>query len=149
MGFFWYTIFQITYAMCSTPAFTIFVVIFITNAFIDKCFKKVHQIFVFLYDSCCLSGNDILFFFSKLIIFMVCSQKDSLNFFIQYSLMYTSYLFSTLKLSILQKVNTQREHVHQNFLQNIFQIFFTSIYYFNIDSRYGKIIDDALADFLY
>ena len=62
--------------------------------FCTKMFLQMQQIFIFSYDSCCSFVNRIIFFFSKLIIFMVCFLRDSQNFFKQTSPLYTSCLFS-------------------------------------------------------
>ena len=50
----------------------------------------------FSYDFCCSFVNNFVFFFLNLIIFIVCSLKDSQIFFLQSLPLYTSCLFSML-----------------------------------------------------
>ena len=52
--------------------------------------------FAFSYDSFYFFVNNFIFFFLKLIIFIVCSLKNSQNFFMQSLPLYTSCLFSML-----------------------------------------------------
>ena len=52
--------------------------------------------FVFHYDSCCCFVKNSIFFFLKLIVYIVCSVKESQNFFMESLLLYTLYLFSML-----------------------------------------------------
>ena len=95
-----HTIFQITYAMCSTSIFSCimtmisnFTIFFIFQIFVFKFFLQIQRILAFSYDSCCSFVNNFIFFFLKLIIFIACSLK---NFFIQFLPLYTSCLFSML-----------------------------------------------------
>ena len=59
-------------------------------------FLQIKQIFIFSFDSCCSVVNNLMLFFLKLIISIVCSLKDSQKFFMQSSLLHTSCLFSML-----------------------------------------------------
>ena len=52
--------------------------------------------FVFHYDSCCCFVKNSIFFFLKLIVYIVCSVKESENFFMESLPLYTLYLFSML-----------------------------------------------------
>ena len=63
--------------------------------FVPTFLQQMQQIFVFSKDSPYLFVNGIIFSFSKLIIFIARSLKDSQNFLIRSSPLYTSYLFST------------------------------------------------------
>ena len=79
--------------MCSTSVFTSivtmvpdFAIVFVIGVLLYKlCFWKYTRFFVFSYDSSCSFVSAIIFFFSKLIIFIVHSLKDSQNFFVQSS----------------------------------------------------------------
>ena len=70
--------------MCSTSVFTSiirmvpnFATAFVISVFIFKLFLKMKQIFVFPCNWICLFVHGIIFFFSKLIIFIASSLKDS------------------------------------------------------------------------
>ena len=98
-----HTIFQITYAMCSTSIFSCimtmisnFTIFFIFQIFVFKFFLQIQRILAFSYDSCCSFVNNFIFFFLKLIIFIACSFKASQNLFMQSLPVYTSWLFSML-----------------------------------------------------
>ena len=84
-NFFWNIISQITYSMCNISVFTItmtmlpkFAIVFIISVFLYEVFLQMQCIFVFSYDSCCFFVNGIIYFFSKLIIFIACSLKGAL-----------------------------------------------------------------------
>ena len=99
-----HTIFQITYAMCSTSIFSCimtmisnFTIFFIFQIFVFKFFLQIQRILAFSYDSCCSFVNNFIFFFLKSIIFIACSLKNSHNsrkVYIQSLLLHTSCLFS-------------------------------------------------------
>ena len=57
--------------------------------------QQIYQIFAFSYDSCSVLKN-FIFFFLKLIVFIVHSLKNSQKCFIQSLPLYTSCLFSML-----------------------------------------------------
>ena len=87
--------------MCSTSVLTsIIIIVFnfvIILSLVYLClnfFLKIKQIRVFSYDFCCSFVNGIIFFFSKLIIFIECSLKDSQNLFMQPSPQYLSCSFN-------------------------------------------------------
>ena len=109
------TIYQITYAMCSTSVFTRimamicnFMIYFIISVFIFKLFSPNVAEFEFPYDPSYFSVSGIIFYFSKWIIFIACSIKDFMQ-------------------SIPSKINIQMEYVHLILLQMIFRDVFTSI----------------------
>ena len=77
---------------CIMKMISKFTMFFIFQMFNFKCFL----IFAFSYDSCGTFVNNFIFFFLKLITFIVCSFKNSQNFFIQSLSMCTSCLFSML-----------------------------------------------------
>ena len=85
--------------MCSQSVFTCimrmvnFTIVFIISVFMLKLLLQMQQIFIFSCNSSCSFVKGIIFFFSKLIIFNACSLKDSQNFFIQSSPLYTFRLF--------------------------------------------------------
>ena len=83
--------------MCSTTIFTSillmvfnFAIIFIIGVFMFKRFLQMLRIFLFLFDFCCLFVNCVIFFFSKIIIFIACSLKVHKNV----SSLHTSIFFS-------------------------------------------------------
>lgn len=89
--------------MCCATLFTSimtmvvnYTIIFIIGLFMLKFFFVNAADFLPFYSivSCCLFVKGIIFFFSKLNIFIVYSLKDTQNLFMQYSLFYTSCLFS-------------------------------------------------------
>ena len=67
---------------------------FIINVFIFELALQMLQIFTFSHDSYSLFVNNIISFFSKLIIFIMYSLKDSQKIFMVSSILYTSCLFS-------------------------------------------------------
>ena len=93
------TILHITYAMCSTSIFTCLMTIvsgftkFVFFVYLSSNFLFTNIItdFCFLYDFSFLIFNKFL----KLVIFNVCSLKDSQNFFMKSLPLYLSSLFST------------------------------------------------------
>ena len=104
--------------------------IFILNFFV----LQIQQVLVFSCDSCCSLVNNFIFFFLKLIIFIVCSFKDSQYFFIQSLPLYTLCLYSMLLNDDVLDIENLMEHVrllllwinfqncfyiHQSFLLNI------------------------------
>ena len=58
------------------------------------------QIFALTYDSCCSFDNNFIFFFLILIIFIVCSLKDSQNVFIQSMPIHTCFFSILLNYDI-------------------------------------------------
>ena len=76
--------------MCSTSLFTYirtmifkFLIIFIISLFMFELFLEMYQVLVISYNLCCLFVNGVIFFCSKLIIFVVFFLKDSQKLFIQ------------------------------------------------------------------
>ena len=85
------------------------------------------------------------FFFLKLI-FIVCSPKHSLNFFMQSLPLHTSY---SMRFMILSTLKNLMEYIHLIYCTWIFRVnFHPSI--FNIkDPRSPKIVNGALSDLWY
>ena len=86
--------------MCSTSVFTSimtmilkFMIIFIISVFIFTSFLQMWQFILLKYDLCSSFVNGIVFFFSKLFIFIVSSLNDSEDYFMK-SPLYTSCLSS-------------------------------------------------------
>ena len=126
------------YAICSTsmfpsimamvPSFKIF---FIFSISIFKFFFINTTIFAFWHDFCCLFVDEFISFFKKIIISIMCSLKDSQNFFMQSLPLYKSCLFSMLVNGdigdlmeyvylLLLQINFQDYfYIHQPFLLNI------------------------------
>ena len=101
--------------------------IFILNFFV----LQIQQVLVFSCDFCCSFVNNFIF---KLIIFIVCSFKDSQHFFIQPLPLYTLCLYSMLLNDDVLDIENLMEYVrllllwinfqdcfyiHQSFLLNI------------------------------
>ena len=102
INFFGYTFILVTYPILSTSIFSCIItlipnltIIFIFSMFIVKVLFKYITNFK-AYDFCCYFDNNVIFFFLKLIIFIVCSFKDSQNLFMQSLPLYTSCFFSML-----------------------------------------------------
>ena len=103
-NFFRFTIFQITYAMCSTSLF-LYITTMISNVRIFFYLSNIYfKIFLYKYNrvlnfhmipAAILSLTSFLSFL-KFILFTTCSLKDWETFFIQSLPLYTSCLFSTI-----------------------------------------------------
>ena len=120
--------------MCSTTIFTSillmvfnFAIIFIIGVFMFKRFLQMLRIFLFLFDFCCLFVNCVIFFFSKIIIFIACSLKVHKNV----SSLHTSIFFSIPSNVHSLTLNTHREDVQLLLLGMIFRIASAPIYYVN------------------
>ena len=81
--------------------------IFILNFFV----LQIQQVLVFSCDSCCSFVNNFIFSFLKLIIFIVCSFKDSQHFFIQPLPLYTLCLYSMLLNDDVLDIENLMEYV--------------------------------------
>ena len=81
--------------------------IFILNFFV----LQIQQVLVFSCDSCYSFVNNFIFSFLKLIIFIVCSFKDSQHFFIQPLPLYTLCLYSMLLNDDVLDIENLMEYV--------------------------------------
>ena len=80
--------------MCSTSVFAQSIYLEYILVYLNSSnFMQMQQIVVFSYDSCCLFVKFIIFFISKLFIFIAWSLKDSQTFLMQSSPLFTSCLF--------------------------------------------------------
>ena len=107
-----YNLFTITYAMCSISIFTsIMKIIYHFTAFsifsifiVILFFANLTDICIFMISAVHLLITLFFFFFLKLIVFIVCSPKNSLNFFMQSLPLYTSYSMLLMILSTLKNL---------------------------------------------
>ena len=115
--------------MCVTFVFTSimrmvfnFTIIFIISAFmLELSSANVTDFCIFKFFS---FANGIIYFFSKLIIFIACFLKGLQNFSIQYSHRYTSCLFFMPPNFEILELNTRKEYVHLLLMWIIFQNYF-------------------------
>ena len=150
-----YNLFTITYAMCSISIFTsIMKIIYHFTAFsifsifiVILFFANLTDICIFMISAVHLLITLFFFFFLKLIVFIVCSPKNSLNFFMQSLPLYTSY---SVLLMILSTLKNLMEYIFTYFYCRwIFRVnFHPSI--FNVkDSRSAKLVNGALTGLWY
>ena len=126
--------------MCSTSVFSCimamvsnFTTIFIRRMFTTKQFLQMWQFVWLRYESYYLLINDIIFFFSKLIIFIACFLKDSQNLFVWSLTLYTSCLFSIQSNVHIVGIVISTRNMFTYFCCGWFLRFiFKAIYFFNL-----------------
>ena len=117
--------------MCSTSVFALtmtmifeFTTICIFSVFILKGFLRMWEFISFRYDAYFLFVSGIIFFFSRWIIFISCSLKDSKNLLVQFHLWTHDTYFRYHQMSMLYTLSVRRKYVHLLFLLITFQDYF-------------------------
>ena len=141
--------------MCSTSIFSCvmtmisnFRIFFFFQIFIFKFFfTNIIDFCIFIW-FLCFFINNFIFFLLKLIIFIVCSLKNSQNFFMQSLPLYTSCLFSYASKEKYCRHWKVWWNMFAYFVVDKFSGLFLNISIFSIlHSRSAQIINGALSDF--
>ena len=123
---------------------------FTISMFIFRFFSTYIKIFCISYNFCCSFVKNIIFFFSKSIIYFVSCLKDSQNFFMQSLRLYTSCLFSMLLNDDVVDNEKPDGICSSTSVVDEFSGLWLRLSVFSIKhSRYAYIINDALSDFWY
>ena len=107
-------------------------IFFSVSVFIFGLFCKC-SIFWPFHDSCSLFVKSIIFFVSKLIVFVVCFPKYLKNFFMQSSPLYTTCLFFISSYCPYRRGSISAGNMFTFFwCGRFFRIIFTSVYFVNL-----------------
>ena len=114
-------------ATCSTSVFTgiisivfKFAIIFIISVFMFKVVLSNAANFYLLMRFVCLFVNGIVFFFSKLLAFIAYSSSDSQKCFMQFSILYASWLLSVPTNSHIVEIEYPHEKCSPTLIADFF-----------------------------